>query len=438
MISLPRLRLAPNSGAQSGLIQLASVFDASAITFAKVGIEPLGAFTATVDPASGQVDLGSVAGHLGLASLRVSATDAAGRSSLQDIVFCVAPEILFVDDDAVGSATGLSWADAMPALQDALAVGGFGYQIWVASGIYRPDQGAGQVIGDIGTRFELPDAIPLYGGFSGVESTLMERDLAASAGSILSADLGGTDWDPDGDGIIVSVNDQRTGATGVDNCRSVISSQALGVLVKLDGFVVTAVREYEGEQELARGEFEISNCRFIGNDRAMRLSAGAVALLRNCSFEANATAVLCDAVTASFVGCRFYENASEGLSASGSDLQVLNCHFRENDGFSLSAGGIYMTESSAVITGCLFEANPDGAIVDTYGEDLVVSHCTFTGYGENSSPAVRVGVASFDSCLFWDDVVPLRERDHPGTGRDYPGWGAGLYQLHRGALRWQR
>jgi len=83
-----------------------------------------------------------------------------------------AADVVYVDGDARGANDGTSWNDAFVYLQDALAAARPGDQVWVAEGVYRPDQGAGRVLGSRDEAFFLPDQVALYGGFVGAESTL--------------------------------------------------------------------------------------------------------------------------------------------------------------------------------------------------------------------------------------------------------------------------
>jgi hypothetical protein len=64
--------------------------------------------------------------------------------------------VLFVDQSATGAATGLSWHDAVPTLQDALALGSIDYEVWIAGGVYYPDEGGGQTADDRSASFQLP------------------------------------------------------------------------------------------------------------------------------------------------------------------------------------------------------------------------------------------------------------------------------------------
>ena len=50
--------------------------------------------------------------------------------------------MLYVDNHAPGSNTGMNWRDAYWCLQDALAAAKGSDEIWLAGGTYKPDQHA--------------------------------------------------------------------------------------------------------------------------------------------------------------------------------------------------------------------------------------------------------------------------------------------------------
>jgi len=105
--------------------------------------------------------------------------------------------IIYVRSDAPESGDGSSWENAFRYLQDALASALSGDQIWVAAGVYHPDErldpedGIGLDPNWIGNRtatFNLVNGVGLFGGFSGSETALDERDSAANV-TMLSGDL---------------------------------------------------------------------------------------------------------------------------------------------------------------------------------------------------------------------------------------------------------
>ncbi|MFO7540353.1 MAG: hypothetical protein R6X32_20125, partial [Chloroflexota bacterium] len=79
--------------------------------------------------------------------------------------------IIYVNHAAGGDNNGLNWTDAYTDLQMALAHADPGDEIWVAQGIYMP---AATI--DPSISFDLPNGVALYGGFTGIETTLDQRN----------------------------------------------------------------------------------------------------------------------------------------------------------------------------------------------------------------------------------------------------------------------
>jgi len=97
-------------------------------------------------------------------------------------------ETIYVDADATGAEDGTSWADAFTSLQDALAAATSGTEIWVAEGVYYPDEGAGIPDGKQDTSFVVDKNIQIYGGFEGNETSRNEQG-SFSPRTILSGDV---------------------------------------------------------------------------------------------------------------------------------------------------------------------------------------------------------------------------------------------------------
>ncbi len=102
--------------------------------------------------------------------------------------------VIYVDQRATGSKDGTSWESAFINLHEALALAKSADEIWVAAGVYKPDQGPGMTLGDRTARFELAGGAKLYGGFRGDESNLESRQLGFD--TVLSGDL--EENDPEG------------------------------------------------------------------------------------------------------------------------------------------------------------------------------------------------------------------------------------------------
>ncbi|MDQ7041463.1 MAG: hypothetical protein Q9M35_11045 [Rhodothermus sp.] len=88
-----------------------------------------------------------------------------------------AQRVIYVKKDATGTNDGSSWTDAYTSLQDALAAAQPGDEIWVAAGVYYPDEGASLTDNDRTLSFRMKSGVAIYGGFAGTETDRFERDL---------------------------------------------------------------------------------------------------------------------------------------------------------------------------------------------------------------------------------------------------------------------
>lgn len=78
-----------------------------------------------------------------------------------------------------GSRIGSSWENACPDLQSVLQASRKGDEVWGAAGVCYPDIGPWRVVDSPSSRFEIPPGVGVFGGFSGVETSLAERDPLA-------------------------------------------------------------------------------------------------------------------------------------------------------------------------------------------------------------------------------------------------------------------
>jgi predicted outer membrane repeat protein len=95
-----------------------------------------------------------------------------------------ATRIVYVDAHARSGGTGRSWNDAYRTLDEGLRTARSGDQVWVAEGTYTPTTGR-----DRSRSFDVPEGVAVYGGFSGREDELEQRDWVAHP-TILSGDIG--------------------------------------------------------------------------------------------------------------------------------------------------------------------------------------------------------------------------------------------------------
>ena len=96
-----------------------------------------------------------------------------------------AQTIIYVDKDATGMNNGVSWASAYTSLEKALNDNTVtGAEIWIAEGTYTPSYSY--------TFFDIRLGEKLYGGFSGTETSLGQRNPELYK-TVLSGDINGDD-----------------------------------------------------------------------------------------------------------------------------------------------------------------------------------------------------------------------------------------------------
>ncbi|UCC60306.1 MAG: right-handed parallel beta-helix repeat-containing protein [Dehalococcoidia bacterium] len=381
-----------------------------------------------------------------------------------------AMNIWYVDQDAAGTDNGMSWTDAFNYLQDALAAATEGDQIWVAAGSYSPDQGAGNTPDDPAATFTLKNAVAIYGGFAGYETTLEERDWKVHK-SILSGDLGG--------GL---------------NSYHVVTCSSIGETSILDGFTITAGNangssspNYHGGGVYNNaGNPSLINCTFSGNtanrDGGGMYNHSGSPNLTNCTFDQN-TALRYGGGIYNYAGsptlthCNFSGNTaqSEGggmFNFSGSNPDLKNCTF--SDIYGYTGGAVLNNRSSGTFTNCIFTGNSaeigagmanfhicspilincifTGNSASSYGggmfnfdSDPTMVNCTFSG----NSAVYGGGMDSYDSlpaitnCILWDNTSPNGAQLAVGAGSilainncDVQGGMAGIRVTGGGIVNW--
>jgi hypothetical protein len=134
------------------------------------------------------------------------------------------PNIWYVTTTGAGIGDGSSWANASDNLQAMIDGSAEGDEVWVASGSYKPNFNA--VDADDRTKtFYLRTGVSVYGGFSGNESFLEERNWDTNK-TYLSGDFLGNDQ--------YSISPE-TGTA--ENAYHVVTALNLQSAV-LDGFVI--------------------------------------------------------------------------------------------------------------------------------------------------------------------------------------------------------
>jgi len=200
---------------------------------------------------------------------------------------------IYVDADASGANNGSSWTDAYRYLQDALVYAINGDQIYVAEGIYKPDQGGGQAAGDRYATFQLKNGVAIKGGYAGFgQPEPNARDIDAYE-TILSGDLNGNDID------IANPEDLLDEPTRAENNYHVVTGSGTYETAVLDGFTITAGNAngpWQDHQNDGGGMYNhgskptLANCTFSGNSAEVgggMYNYTGSPTVSNCTFSGN-------------------------------------------------------------------------------------------------------------------------------------------------------
>ncbi|MBS0189309.1 MAG: hypothetical protein JSS51_14690 [Planctomycetes bacterium] len=308
---------------------------------------------------------------------------------------------LYVNDNAAGANTGLSWTDAFTNLQEALSVakasGGQITEIWVAGGSYTP-----------GTQrtssFKLVDGVKMYGGFVGNEATLGQRVLSVANQSHLSGAIG-------------------TGLSN-DNCYHVVDASGVSYQTELDGFTIdSGYANGAPPNEAGAGLYGVDcsptvrNCTFTANYALhggggvyIDTPAGLIGpRFESCTFfnnSAEAGAALQYwggpggflAPVLSVTSCRFFQNTAGsygGAVRSYGDAWFYNTAMWGNSA-TTGGGAIYITGTNVdvYLRNCTivnnYSTNGTGGVNSSAGADIDMRNSI--AYG-NTGPGLMIPTA---------------------------------------------
>lgn len=294
-------------------------------------------------------------------------------------LFCSAASAqIYVDNTATGANNGTSWADAYnqlpPAFNDAPA----NAEIWIAAGNYFPSTGF-----DVTATLLRSTGIKVYGGFSGNETQLDQRDPAANV-TFISGDLGNNDE------VTVTTDPLSiTYLNRIDNSQRIFTlSNASGDFV-FDGLTIIggqntstgAVVQISTEGDLS---IDFTNCIFRDN---FSRQGGTVTRL---------TVRTGDEMTINFTGSTFLNNSCSGGNGSKGGVMwaiangplaanYTNCNFQQNSSTGRAGTNNHELAVTANYVNCIFSGNRadvGGATFENSSEPAIYRNCTF--YNNNS------------------------------------------------------
>jgi uncharacterized repeat protein (TIGR01451 family) len=271
--------------------------------------------------------------------------------------------------------------NAYPKLQNALATASAGTEIWVAKGVYYPDEGTGQTDNVAYSTFTLKDGVAIYGGFVGSETSRDQRNWTTNR-TVLSGDLGQND-----------TTDSETGMPRIAgmNAYHVVRSTNVTSSTVLDGFSIVAgyTNVYSepngGGMSNNNSSPTLTNLTFSNN----RASIGGGGMSNNNSSPRLSNVTFSNNI-ASYGGGMYNDRGSPML------LDVLF----DNNNVSSEGGGMYNDHSNPTLTNVTFRnhyANYGGGMYNNYTSNLTLSNVTFSSnkasngggmYNDHSNPSL--------------------------------------------------
>jgi hypothetical protein len=332
-------------------------------------------------------------------------------------VTCPPEEItrLYVTQNGSGDHSGNSWANALPTLQDALYLANTANcpdravdEIWVAAGIYYPDEGQGQNDNNVNASFRLWNGLSIYGGFAGTESVLDARDWTNNL-TVLSGDIQQDD--------LTAANGVVTDTTNIVGFNSyhVVTGSGTKDSAILDGFTITAGRANGGSNNAegggiytSRGDPTLRNISFVGNmavwGGGMHNENLSYPTLINVSFSNNSAT-----------------REGGGLNNFASYPTLIDVSFTDN--WSVLGGGMHNTDASRPsLTNVIFfnnRAEYGGGMFNITGSRPTLTNVTFRG---NAADYSGGGMFNQDSSPTLTNVT---------FKGNFAQWGGGMFNWER-------
>jgi len=327
--------------------------------------------------------------------------------------------VIYVDDDADGAETGLSWTDAYRFLQDAIEDANSEpgrTEIRVAQGIYKPDCNSVDPngTGDRTASFHMYNHVALKGGYAGLGlPDPNQRDITIFE-TVLSGDLLGND------GTVGDPQAVRGDPSRADNSHHVVIARRVYPAASIDGFTITAGHAY-GDDVVHAGaglwaDFaspKISNCHFHSNCTSwegggiMIMELDSFTVITNCTFRNNRAAY--------GGGILYLGNRNRGV--------FRQCIFSANE-VVYSGGGMGTEVTQPIMVDCEFSDNTagwnGGGLWNGPSGDPQLIRCRFTG-NLSRAQGQDLGGGGFcdDGCFAGATLTDCVFLDNHTTGTQY-------------------
>eukprot|EP01084_Bolivina_argentea_P049572 91160_1 len=261
----------------------------------------------------------------------------------------------------VSNQTGTTWTSAFNSLQTALDMANDNDQIWIRKGIYYSNGNNRRN----SFHFYAYNNVKIYGGFSGYETTIHERDYDNIHGTILSGNIGNTSTNIDNSFNVMTISNSN-------NCvlRDLTISDGYGHTRQGQVFGTGA-----GLRIFSSNNITINNIRISNNTVPTHIRGGGISVfdsfnttIIDTTFDGNIAEYgggiyagglnkLITIINTSFHSNVARSNGGGAYLALFRNINIINSSFDTNTA-GLNGGGMYVNQIDSVnIIGTLFNGN---------------------------------------------------------------------------------
>ncbi|MFK7758188.1 MAG: T9SS type A sorting domain-containing protein [Flavobacteriales bacterium] len=274
--------------------------------------------------------------------------------------------VIYVDADATGSGDGSSWENAFTDLIPAIAESIIGDEVWVAEGSYTPNTTSAT------DYYSLKNGVGVYGGFSGTELLLEERNV-----ELYTTILDGNINNPE---------------SSTDNLLHVVKALNTTLSTRIDGFTIINGRadgsflpsDIGGGFLNEDGSCTVANCTFLGNyaeygGAAVANYSSGILNMENCILRSN-----------------YSDARGGGIIVRDGTVNISNSDISLNES-SGSGGAIRVYEGIINLDRCSISGNIAGGSATIHIDDEGSISCVnslIVGNVANSSSVVNISLLS--------------------------------------------
>lgn len=337
-------------------------------------------------------------------------------------IFCIfsicsyaQPTVIFVNKNATGLNNGSSWTNAYTNLNSALLTASSNDQIWVASAVYYPATDNDRI-----KSFSVIQNVGIYGGFSGTETAMTQRNVQANA-TVLSGDIGTTGDSTDNSHQIFTIVNQ-TGTVIIDGftIRHAQSPSTLGGAVHINNCNDVRFREctFQSNYSAQAGgsaiflrrlsKISIDRCSFLGNK--CNLGGGAVFSRDTCEIT----------IDSSYFDNNYSPGNGGTITSNLSKYRITNTDFNYSNGMTyFSETAIYAWNSNYYDTAFYFK-NCSLSGITSGGNSMIYFNNVKNAIFENCDLSNNTFTTSSSAILYFHgEIIKFKNcsiHNNNGTG----------------------